>query len=124
MKRLTAKVGGALAAVSAFGSVFTTKALAQTDSVDVKSIKGVPVLDGNSTDLMTVVNSVVNIVLVVIGILAVFYMVYGGVMYVTSGGDAEKASKGRTAITNAIIGVVIIMIALLLYNYVVKGVQG
>jgi len=95
---------------------FASKVMAQAP--EVKNIAPVPIIE--SGNLMDVLGNIVNVVLIVIGILAVFYLVYGGVMYVTSGGDSEKASKGRTAITNAIIGIVIIMVSLLLYNYVIK----
>jgi len=91
---------------------------------DDLEVEKVPILGGSDTDLMSTVGTIVNTILIIIGVLAVFYLVWGGVMYVTSGGDSEKAAKGRTAITNAIIGIVIIMVSLLLYNYVIKGVRG
>jgi len=73
--------------------------------------------------LMTVVGNIVGVLLWIIGILAVLYLVYGGVLYITAGGEAEKATKGRTAITNAIIGIIIIVLALLIYNYVLGSVN-
>lgn len=91
---------------------------------DDLEVEKVPILGGSDTDLMSTVGTIVNTILIIVGVLAVFYLVWGGVMYVTSGGDSEKAAKGRTAITNAIIGIVIIMVSLLLYNYVIKGVRG
>ena len=57
----------------------------------------------------------------IIGALAVVYLVYGGVIYITAGSDAEKAGKGRVAIVNAIIGIVIIAAAFLIINWVSKA---
>ncbi|HEY4524636.1 MAG TPA: hypothetical protein VJK26_02060 [Patescibacteria group bacterium] len=65
-----------------------------------------------------IVLSVINWILVLAGALAVIYLVYGGILYITAGGDAEKATKGRTALVNAIIGIVIIILAFLIVVWV------
>ena len=52
------------------------------------------------------------------GIIAVIYLIYGGILYNTAGGDAEKATKGRTALVNAIIGIVIIALAIMIVRWV------
>lgn len=75
------------------------------------------VLSGNFT---TVATRVVTWILMLSGILAVIYLVYGGILYITAGGDAEKATKGRTALINAIIGIVIIALAFVIVQWVGK----
>ncbi|EKD56479.1 MAG: hypothetical protein ACD_58C00176G0003, partial [uncultured bacterium] len=52
--------------------------------------------------------TVINLILLIAGILAVIYLIYSGILYITAGGDTGKAEKGRTGIVNAIIGLVII----------------
>jgi len=64
------------------------------------------------------IQAIVNWILVIAGALAVIYLVYGGILYITAGGDAEKATKGRTAVINAIIGVVIILLAYIIVRWV------
>lgn len=61
---------------------------------------------------------IINVALVAGAVVAVIYLVYGGLLYITAGGDAEKATKGRVAIVNAIIGIVIIALAFLIVLYV------
>lgn len=61
---------------------------------------------------------ILNAVLIIAGILAVIYLIYGGILYITASGDAEKATKGRTAVVNAIIGIVIILLAVVLVQWV------
>lgn len=51
-------------------------------------------------------------------VLAVVYLIYGGIMYITAGGDAEKATKGRTAVVNAIIGIIIIVFSYVIVAWV------
>lgn len=61
---------------------------------------------------------VVNVALYIGGGIAVIYLIYGGIMYITAGGDQEKATAGRTAIVNAIIGVVVIGLAIALVTWI------
>ncbi|OGD56039.1 hypothetical protein A2V71_03990 [Candidatus Berkelbacteria bacterium RBG_13_40_8] len=71
-----------------------------------------------NTDLTTVIRNVLSWVLLLGGAIAVIYLVYGGILYITAGGDAEKATKGRTAIVNAIIGIIIIALAYVIVQFV------
>lgn len=58
------------------------------------------------------------------GVIAVIYLIYGGILYITAGGDAEKATKGRTALVNAIIGIVIITLAIVIVYWVNQIARG
>lgn len=62
--------------------------------------------------------------LIAAGVIAVVYLVYGGILYITAGGDAEKATKGRTAVINAIIGIIIILLAYVIVRWVGSILQG
>lgn len=73
----------------------------------------------NGTNIITgVAATVINLILLFAGILAVIYLVISGVTYVTAGGDTAKAEKGRTGIVNAIIGLVIISAAYIIVRFV------
>jgi hypothetical protein len=93
--------------------------LAQGAMAQVADITPITFYQGGISNIL---NTVVNVILWVAGILAVIYLIWGGLTYVTAGGDAEKAGKGRVAITNAIIGIVIIAAALAIYNAVLGGI--
>lgn len=110
-------VGARLALTGGAVLAMAQSALAQ--SFDASDVNEIPIYDG---DLMDLVTRIVNIILIVVGIIAVVYLIYGGIQYVTAGGEAEKATKGRTTITNAIIGIVIIAASLAIYNYVVGNI--
>lgn len=90
------------------------QALAQ--QFNTGDVNAVPIYQSGLEDL---IGKIVNTVLIIVGIVAVLYLIYGGVTYITAGGDAEKATKGRTTITNAIIGIIIIAASLAIYNYVI-----
>ncbi len=65
---------------------------------------------GDTSDkntLMIMVKDVINILLFVAGIIAVIFIVVGGFRFVTSEGDANKASQAKRNILYAVIGLVI-----------------
>jgi len=71
-----------------------------------------------------VISYVIDWILILAGAIAVIYLIYGGLLYITAGGDAEKATKGRTALINAIIGIVIIALAYLIVTWVSSIISG
>lgn len=71
-------------------------------------------------DLFTALMGILNFALLVGGIVAFFFVLFGGFVYLTAGGDAAKAGQGRTIIVNAIIGIIIIFLSLALVRFVVS----
>jgi hypothetical protein len=65
----------------------------------------------NPGDLGKVGLAVVEIVLRLAGLVAVAFVVYGGIQYVLSQGDPQKAVSARKTIINAAIGMVIALMA-------------
>ena len=78
----------------------------------------IPLLDLGATGLTAVITRVVSWLMVLAGFIAVIYLIYGGLLYITAAGDAEKAKMGRTSLINAIIGIIIIALALLIVRWV------
>lgn len=117
VKELTTKAGFALLGAS----MTATRAFAQSTSDGITSEAGIPLLSGSPS---AVINQIVNAFLWVMGVVAIIYLIWGGMTYITAGGDAEKAGKGRVAITNAIIGIIIVALALIIYKAVIGGLLG
>lgn len=109
-------VGRNVAGVVALSSIYGPVAHAQ-----VGEIEGIPILEGG---IRKILETVISVVLWGAGVIAFAYLIYGGILYITAGGDAEKAGKGRTAIVNAIIGIVIIAAALAIYTGIRGGLLG
>lgn len=63
------------------------------------------------TDLASLATVVINWVLGLAMILAVIYLIFAGIIYITAGGNPDAAKKGQQGIINAIIGIVIISLA-------------
>jgi hypothetical protein len=62
--------------------------------------------------------AIVDILLRLAGIIAVAFTIYGGVQYVMSEGDPEKAKKGRESVFNALIGLVVVLISTAAVNFI------
>jgi len=58
----------------------------------------------------------------VAGIIAVGFLVYGGIMYIMAGGAQEKTQAATKIITNAIIGLVITLAALVIMQTVKQAI--
>jgi len=78
----------------------------------------VPGFTTGTVNLLGTVAKVIGTLLIVAGIIAFFYLLYGGIQYMTAGGDAEKATAARTTILNAVIGIIIIVISFSIVTFV------
>ena len=70
----------------------------------------------------TLPNAVINIINAVIGIsglVAVAFIVYGGIQYMTSSGDASKLQKAKHTILYAVIGLIVCVLAFAIVNFVI-----
>ncbi len=77
-----------------------------------------------SLDIFSVVSKVIEWALIAAGVIAFLYVLYGGFLYMTSGGDQTGANKGKATIFNAIIGIIIIALSYALVRFVVGLTQG
>lgn len=62
--------------------------------------------------------ALLEIALRVAGIIAIFYVVYGGIQYVVSEGEPDKISKAKGTIINALIGVLIATFAVAIVSFI------
>jgi hypothetical protein len=60
----------------------------------------------------------VEMAIVVVAYIAIFFLLYGGFLYLTGGALPAQLEKARKTITNAIIGLVIAMAAIALNNLI------
>lgn len=76
----------------------------------------------NTTDLMSTLNQIINVVIGVIGFIAVIVIILGGVQYTTSAGDGGKVKKAKDTIMYGIIGLVVALMAYSIVNFVLANV--
>ena len=71
-----------------------------------------------------VMQNVINIVIAVLGIVAVLFVIIGAAQYMVSQGDPAKAKKAKDTIIYAILGVVLATLAYAIVNFVLMNVFG
>lgn len=77
-----------------------------------------------SSDLNTVIKTIVNTLIFVIGIVAVIMIILGGISYATSQGDPTKVKKGKDTVLYGVIGLVIALLAYAIVNFVLNAMNG
>lgn len=66
---------------------------------------------GGESSVRALILTIVNFFLGFLGLIAVLMVIFGGVLIVTSQGNAETAGKGKKILTYAAIGIVIILLS-------------
>jgi hypothetical protein len=69
-------------------------------------------------DFSYIAIAAVDIALFISGMVAVFYVIYGGIQYVISQGEPDKTRGAKNTITNALVGLVLAGIAISIVSFV------
>ena len=91
-----------------------------TLSGGVSSSKGDDVPQDLAGDVF---KNVVNILLFIIGAVSVIMLIYGGIRYTTSGGNANSVTAAKNTIMYSIVGLVIAILAFAVVQFVVNQVM-
>lgn len=70
------------------------------------------------TALNNTIKTIINILSVLVGVIAVIMIVIGGFRYITSGGDSTKVSAAKNTILYALVGLVIVALAQIIVKFV------
>ena len=94
----------ALASASAISGLLLPVKVALAAFDDIEVDPGT----GYATDFGKMFSSILNVVMLIAAVLVFAFLIYGGVQWITSGGDKTKAEEARNKITAAIIGLIIV----------------
>lgn len=64
------------------------------------------------------ITTIINYFLGILGLIAVAFLIYAGVLMVTAGGAEEQVTKARKIIMYAVIGIVIILLSYTIVTFV------
>jgi len=73
----------------------------------------------STTDLVTLIGKVITWALTIAGAIAVVFLIYGGITYITGG--AKGADTGKVMIANTLIGVAVIALSYVLVQAVLTA---
>lgn len=75
-------------------------------------------------DAMTTLNVVINVVIGLVGFIAVAMIVIGGISFATSQGDTAKTTKAKNTVLYGVVGLVVALLAFAIVNFVLQNVFG
>ena len=67
----------------------------------------------------TTVNNVANAAFMLAGIVAVVFIIIGGISYSISAGDSGKISKEKDTILYAVIGLIVVLVSFIIVQFVI-----
>lgn len=117
----------ARASVVAAGALAPWAVLAQTNPFQragsyVNQVgTGAGIGGAGATPLPVIIGNIINVALGFLGIVLLFYLLYGGFTWMTAGGDSKKVDTAKQMITNAIIGLIIIVASFAISNFVLTS---
>lgn len=80
------------------------------------------------TDVGQLISALVGTLLIIAALLAFFYLILGGIQWITAGGDKTGMEAARNKITHAIVGLIIVgaawAIMLLVQNFLGVNIIG
>jgi hypothetical protein len=121
MKKFLAPVLGLLLAVG----VFTLGAdlVAHAQLIDIAdNPANISTATAGEGSFRSIARTIVNFILYFLGLIATVMVIYGGFLYITSGGDdTEKAKK---VLMYAAIGIVVVLISFALVNTLLTAADG
>lgn len=103
--------------------VATTTVSAQTPKEQI--CKGINNSDSGScntsgsNNLQAFIRNIINILLFIIGSIAVIMVIIGGLRYVISGGDSSQTKSAKDTVLYAIIGLIVAAMSYALVNFIV-----
>jgi len=80
------------------------------------------------TGMARIVGTVARIFISLLGVIFISYVILGGYLWMTAGGNEEKVTKAKTIIQNGIIGLIVVLGAAAIYflfaNVLAYGLTG
>lgn len=77
--------------------------------------------EGGIVSVSELTSSILGYVLYIIAAIAVIALIYGGYLYMTAGGDAEKTTKARNVILYSILGILVVGASYLIVEWATGG---
>lgn len=116
-----------LVGVLAFGGLGVVALEAQPASAASDSAqsvqKGVNAIGGdkNQPKLESFIQQIINVILFIIGAVAVIMIIIGGIRYVVSAGDQAAVTGAKNTILYSVVGLIVALLAYAIVNFVIDN---
>lgn len=76
--------------------------------------------NGSTDSIKALAAKIISIFSILVGIVAVIMVIFGGFKYITSGGDSNSVSGAKNTLIYAIIGLIIVALAQFIVHFVLN----
>ncbi len=97
-----------------------TVTLVASDSTASTNTDIIQVPEGFAESFSGLINGLLSVIMVIAALLVFFYLIWGALNWITSGGDKSKTDSARQKIISAIIGLLIIAASFAVINLIVN----
>lgn len=88
------------------------------------SINGTPIeappeinaISKSDNVLENIIGNAFEIIIILVVVLALIFIIFSGIQWITSGGDKQKLSAARSRLIYAIIGLIVVLLAVFIVN--------
>jgi len=77
--------------------------------------------EADSAGLTDMIKTIVNVLLFLLGAVAVVMIIFGGIKYTTSNGDSSQITSAKNTILYAVVGLVVAILAYAIVNFVISS---
>ena len=120
MKQIKQYIISSAAIVAAvFGLAFVPAFTVSAVDPSAKVGEGVTAAGGSGQQLEPEITQIINVLLFVIGAIAVIMIILGGIRYVLSNGDSAQITSAKNTVLYSVIGLVVALLAYAIVNFVV-----
>ena len=111
-------------------AILPSLVLASNDPVDLDPItetglstvrEEVTLYQGGEGELEKVIPRLINIVMSILGIIAVIIILIGGFMWMTAAGNEERVDKAKKVLVAGVIGLLIVIAAYAISSFIVRS---
>lgn len=120
MKRLAQKISTSIAGIAGAMQLATTQVMAQRTQNILGGSGTIEKPTGFADNVGSLLNAVLSFVMVVAALLVLMYLIWGGIEWITSGGDKGKTESARNKITAAVIGLIVLAAAYAIFMLVIR----
>lgn len=112
----------AVPALASASTSFQNTVCGGANNLQVGGSESCATTSNGTTKINSIIKTVINIFSAIVGIVAVIMIVFGGLKYITSGGDSNNISSAKSTIIYAIIGLIVVALAQFIVQFVLNKV--
>lgn len=116
--------GGVAFATTSVGALPLFAQATPTDNAVDQAKDGVEAIGGGAggtQDLTDTLGTVINVLLFIVGAVAVIMIIFSGIQYVASSGDPARIKKAKDTLIYSIVGLVVALLAFAVVNFVLTS---